>query len=345
MLHIGWQTGQMTWQTRYIDRKTRHIGRQTGHTNCQTRQIGWKTGQISWKTDQMNRQTAQTGRKTGHINCQTRQIGWKTGQMVWQMADGRWQTGQMNRQIDRMNRRRRSLICRQWFAQQKRRPVARTPWLNDCWPLTRAADFPPPPVPDVSSTSGSSGTSTSGADFRLAMIIKAGARRNDVTHDDVFLEAAQVVNLGTGRGLGEHAGRVLEARGAQEAVGFQRRLGDAQQHGRGFGGFAALLLDAFVLGLELQFVNLFAPEELRVAGFGDAHLAQHLADDDFDVLVVDGHALETINFLHFADEVFLQFLRSADLEDFVRIHRAFGELLAFLDHVALEDDDVACRSG
>ena len=58
------------------------------------------------------------------------------------------------------------------------------------------------------------------------------------------------------------------------------------------------------------------------------------------MLVVDRHALEAINFLHFVDEVLLQFLRSADFEDFVRIHRAFGQLLAFLDEVALEDDDV-----
>ena len=42
---------------------------------------------------------------------------------------------------------------------------------------------------------------------------------------------------------------------------------------RGFGGFAALLLDGLVLGLEFQFVNLFAPEELGVARFGDADFA------------------------------------------------------------------------
>ena len=75
-------------------------------------------------------------------------------------------------------------------------------------------------------------------------------------------------------------------------------------------------------------------------GLGDLHLAQHLADDDLDVLVVNLHALEAINFLHFVDQVLLQILRSADLEDFVRNDRTFGELLALLHEVALEDDDV-----
>ena len=110
--------------------------------------------------------------------------------------------------------------------------------------------------------------------------------------------------------------------------------------GCGFGGLAAHLLDALVFLFEVELVNLFAPEELGVARLGDADLAQHLADDDFDVLVVDGHALQAIDLLHFVDEMLLQFLRAANVEDFVRVNRAFGQLLAFLDEIALEDDDV-----
>ena len=110
--------------------------------------------------------------------------------------------------------------------------------------------------------------------------------------------------------------------------------------GCGLGGLAARLLDALVLVLELELVDLLAPEELGVARFGDADLAEHLADDDLDVLVVDRHALQAIDFLHLVDEVLLELLRAADVEDFVRVDRAFGELLALLDDVALEDDDV-----
>ncbi len=58
------------------------------------------------------------------------------------------------------------------------------------------------------------------------------------------------------------------------------------------------------------------------------------------MLVVDRHTLQAVNLLHFADEMFLQFLRSADFKNFVRVHGAFGQLLAFLHHVALEDNDV-----
>src|SRR5208282_3111384 len=175
---------------------------------------------------------------------------------------------------------------------------------------------------------------------RLAVHIKSGARRNDVAHDDVFLEAAQRIHARPRGRLGEHTSRVLERRGTEEAVGFERRLGDAQQHRRGFGGFAAHLLDALIFLLEVQLVYLFAPKELRVTRLGNAHFAEHLAHNDFDVLVVDGDALEAIDLLYFADEVLLQFLRAANVEDFVRVNWAFGQLLAFFDEIALEDDDV-----
>ena len=87
-------------------------------------------------------------------------------------------------------------------------------------------------------------------------------------------------------------------------------------------------------------IDLIAPEQRGVARIGDLHLAQHLAHDDLDVLVVNLDALEPVNFLHFVHQVFLQILRPADFENFVRHNRTFGQLLTFLHEVALEDDDV-----
>ena len=174
----------------------------------------------------------------------------------------------------------------------------------------------------------------------LAMMIKAGARRDDVPHDDVFLEPTQVIHAGASGSLGEDTGGVLEGSGAEEALGFERGLGDAEQDRLGLGRLAAHALDALVLFLEFKFVHLLAPEERGVARLGDAHLSQHLADDDFDVLVVNGDTLEPIDFLDFIDQVLLEFLRTADVENLVGINRAFGQLLALFDIIALEDDDV-----
>jgi len=54
-------------------------------------------------------------------------------------------------------------------------------------------------------------------------------RRDEAADDDVLLEAAQGVDRAVDGGLGEHAGGLLEARRRDEAVGGERRLGDAQQ--------------------------------------------------------------------------------------------------------------------
>src|SRR4029434_4802439 len=47
-----------------------------------------------------------------------------------------------------------------------------------------------------------------------------------------------------------------------------------------------------------------------------------------------------LDFMDLVDEVLLEFLRSANVEDFVRDDWSFGELLTLLDEVALEHDDV-----
>ncbi len=48
-----------------------------------------------------------------------------------------------------------------------------------------------------------------------------------------------------------------------------------------------------------------------VAGVCHLHLAEHLRDDDLDVLVVDVHALRAVDRLHLADEVLLHLVFAA----------------------------------
>ena len=67
-------------------------------------------------------------------------------------------------------------------------------------------------------------------DLHLAVVLHAGAGRNQAAHDDVLLEAAQVVHLAVDGGFGEHARGLLERRRRDERIGRKRRLGDAEQH-------------------------------------------------------------------------------------------------------------------
>ena len=81
-----------------------------------------------------------------------------------------------------------------------------------------------------------------------------------------------------------------EAAARNEEV-FSDALVTPSSTGLGRGGLAALGDDAVVDLLEIELVDELERQLLRVARLIDAHLAQHLANDDLDVLVVDRHAL------------------------------------------------------
>src|SRR5262249_25420966 len=55
----------------------------------------------------------------------------------------------------------------------------------------------------------------------LAVMIEAGARGDDVTHDHVLLEPAQVIDAGARGSFGQDTRGVLEGSRAEEALGFE----------------------------------------------------------------------------------------------------------------------------
>ena len=114
-------------------------------------------------------------------------------------------------------------------------------------------------------------------------------------------------------GLGQHPGRLLEGGGRQEGARVQRRLGDAEQDRLRRGGLAALGQDPVVDLLELEAVDQLGRQQLGVAGGVDGDLAQHLPDDDLDVLVVDRHALGAVHLLDLGHQEALDRVHALDL--------------------------------
>src|SRR5690606_31359914 len=95
-----------------------------------------------------------------------------------------------------------------------------------------------------------------------------------------------------------------------------------------------------VLVVEVQTVDLFARQEGRVAGFGDFDFLHHLADNHFDVLVVQLHALQTIDVLNLVDEIDGQGFDAQDRQDLMRDRGAINQDVAFLDQIAFLNDNV-----
>ena len=76
-----------------------------------------------------------------------------------------------------------------------------------------------------------------------------------------------------------------------------------------------LSVDIIVGVHELPLVHKLLWKELGVARIVDLHLPHHLTDDDFKVLVIDLHTLETVNRLNLIHNVLLSLYRTEDIED------------------------------
>ncbi len=106
------------------------------------------------------------------------------------------------------------------------------------------------------------------------------------------------------------------------------------------GDLLALFLGLRVDLVELDLVELLARDHVGLALVGDLDLLQHLADDHLDVLVVDEHALQPVDFLDFVDQIGSEFLDALDRQDVVRRRIAFDDEVALFDDVAVLQMDV-----
>ena len=117
-------------------------------------------------------------------------------------------------------------------------------------------------------------------------------------------------------------------------------LRDAHELGAPGGRLAALGHRGPILVLEDGHVDELAGEQLRGSRFEDGHAAQHLADDDLDVLVVDLHALRTVDALDLGDDVLLGRTAARDAQYLLGVDRSLDELLADLDSAVLGDEQL-----
>jgi len=158
------------------------------------------------------------------------------------------------------------------------------------------------------------------------MTDESSSRGNKMTHDHVLLKSAQEVDFAKRGRLCEDSSRVLERSCGDKAVRLERRFRDPKENGNRLRRLASLLDDPAIFFFEFQPVNLIAPQQRGVSGFGNLHFAQHLPNDNFDVLIVNLDSLQTVDFLNLVYQVLLQILRAADFKNFVGYDRAFGQL-------------------
>ena len=73
--------------------------------------------------------------------------------------------------------------------------------------------------------------------------------------------------------------------------------------------------DAVVFFHELLLVYYLLFQEASIARFYDFYLTHHLTNDDFEVLVINLHTLQTVYVLNFVYDIFLYGSRTLDSQD------------------------------
>ena len=130
-------------------------------------------------------------------------------------------------------------------------------------------------------------------------------------------------------------------RRGDERIGRERRLGDAQQQRPcPAPDVRPASITCSFSARNLNLSTICFEQELGVADVFDLHPAHHLADDHFEVLVVDVHALQPVDFLDFVHQVLLQFLFAEHGQNVVRVARTVHQRLAGLDALAFLHVDV-----
>src|SRR6266581_2364048 len=158
-----------------------------------------------------------------------------------------------------------------------------------------------------------------------AVVLEAGASGDEAAHDYVFLEAAEIVHFAGDSRFRKDASGLLEARGGNERVRGERRLGDSKEQRTTRCGAASIGDNAVVFLSEAELVHLLLEEERRITHVLNLDPAHHLARDRLNVLVVDVHALEAVNLLNGVDQVRLRELLAENGEQVVQVERAIDE--------------------
>src|SRR5579859_5516256 len=141
------------------------------------------------------------------------------------------------------------------------------------------------------------------SDLLAASLCDAGASRNKLTNDHVFLETDQMIGLRLDCRLGEHTRRLLEGGSREEAIGIKRCLGHTEQYGGSLGRLAAFCQHTSI-GVSIdKTINQITWQHFCIAWIIHFHTTEHLTYNDLNVLVMDVHTRVTVDTLHLFDEV------------------------------------------
>src|SRR5699024_6333790 len=155
----------------------------------------------------------------------------------------------------------------------------------------------------------------------IRVAIQAGTGWNELTDDDIFLEAQQRISLAFHCSLCQNTGGFLEGRSREPGLCCQRGLSDPHQFVTARSRTLASGHSGTVGCHKCDTVGEFTWKQVSITGINNGDSTQHLADDDFHVLVVNATTLRLVYLLNFVDQELLGRTWSKNTQYLFRIDR------------------------
>src|SRR5699024_266305 len=114
----------------------------------------------------------------------------------------------------------------------------------------------------------------------IGVAIQTGTGWDELTDDDIFIEAQQRISFAFHRSLCQHASGLLEGRSREPGVCCQRCLGDTHQLVTARSGTLTFSHGCTVGCHECYTVGKFTWQQVGIAGINNGDSTQHLSDDD-----------------------------------------------------------------
>src|SRR3989344_1369775 len=169
------------------------------------------------------------------------------------------------------------------------------------------------------------------------------AGRNEGAEDDVLFETHRAVPCSRNGCFGELARCVLEGNRGEEGCARKRYLGDAQKKRLPACGLFVFFFGLLAQTFEFEIRHDLARRDTCIAGVRDRDAAEHLFDNDFEMLARRRNSLQFINACDLADDVLLRALSPCKSTELFKVGRAVGQEVALHDCGTLLNEDLAYR--
>src|SRR3989338_913359 len=139
--------------------------------------------------------------------------------------------------------------------------------------------------------------------------------RDQTTHDHVFFQTIELIALSKNRSFCKNTRCFLERCSRDKRLCLKRCFGNTLKHRKSCCRPSSCSNHFMVMSIKLSTINLLTFNQGCIPNILHFNFLKHLANNHFDVLIVNSHTLEAINLLNFTNKISSQGFYTQNTQD------------------------------